>query len=287
MSESTEGRAEAESSEPEQASQEGGRSACPCLLALLALLVLGAGGWFLYARAQANRIDLTIDVGPYGTQEIGFDDRAGPIILLDRSVEALSFSEGRIGWRSLGARHEASISAGNEGNIVFEVLGGNRYILRPEDALLLSPRGTVLLQGDEVERPSLVLVNAPAYFGLTLVNSAPKNSIGVDERGQPPGSVVKIVAVAKDSPAARAGVRPGDILLEAAGRAAESHLEILSRGDFAEWTLGLVALGNPVELTLQRGEERLTIAVTPRQRQLSEYRAADAASDAPELMERY
>lgn len=59
-----------------------------------------------------------------------------------------------------------------------------------------------------------------------------------------------------DSPAGQAGIRPGDSLLKAGGR------EVRSFTDLVE-VVGQSG-GKPIDLTVQRGAEQLTMAVTPR-----------------------
>ena len=64
----------------------------------------------------------------------------------------------------------------------------------------------------------------------------------------------------RDSPAARAGIREGDIIVEFGGRpmGGADDLHRLLTGD---------RIGQRLPVTLLRGAERTTVAVTPRDRQ--------------------
>jgi regulator of sigma E protease len=59
-----------------------------------------------------------------------------------------------------------------------------------------------------------------------------------------------------DSPAGKAGVRPGDSLLRVGGTPVRSFTDLVEAVGKSE--------GKPIELTLQRGSETLTLPVTPR-----------------------
>lgn len=74
--------------------------------------------------------------------------------------------------------------------------------------------------------------------------------------GEPIAEKVLIASIAEGSPAATAGVQPGDLVLEVNGQTVESitHLKELVDEN----------LDQPVTLVLQRGDQTLTVSVTPR-----------------------
>ncbi|WP_438025217.1 trypsin-like peptidase domain-containing protein [Sorangium sp. So ce233] len=93
------------------------------------------------------------------------------------------------------------------------VRGGQRYQAR----VTLAPRS-------EPPPPALPVQRAPAQhpgLGLTLRDApAPRGP------GREGGSIARIVAVANDSPAERAGLRPGDVILEADRNRAPTAAEV-------------------------------------------------------------
>lgn len=91
------------------------------------------------------------------------------------------------------------------------------------------------------------LLTAVLFFSLAL-------SLGAPAVADPENAVVN--AVAPGSPAEASGLQPGDMIVQADGR------EILTITDLQEHTHE--HLGQPVELTVQRGDELLTTSVVPR-----------------------
>jgi regulator of sigma E protease len=70
-----------------------------------------------------------------------------------------------------------------------------------------------------------------------------------------PTDVAKVGGVMPDMPAARAGLQPGDLITAVDGKPIASWDELSSAIRSSE--------GRPVEMTLQRGDQQLTVAVTP------------------------
>ncbi len=91
-------------------------------------------------------------------------------------------------------------------------------------------------------------VNLTAYMG-----TIPDYAAG-DVKG------LKLSGVAADGPAAKGGVRGGDVIVELAGRKVE---------DIYDYTYAIEALkiGEEVEVVVRRGEEKMTFKVTPTPRE--------------------
>jgi len=75
--------------------------------------------------------------------------------------------------------------------------------------------------------------------------------------GEPITDQVLISAIANDSPAAAAGIQPGDLILEAAGEKVTSsaHLQEIIAAH----------LGQQVDLLIQRGDQTVAVSLVPRQ----------------------
>ena len=71
---------------------------------------------------------------------------------------------------------------------------------------------------------------------------------------------LKLSGVSKEAPAAKAGVRGGDIIVQLAGRKIE---------DIYDYTYAIEALkiGEEVTIVVQRGEKTVTMRVTPEARE--------------------
>ncbi len=67
---------------------------------------------------------------------------------------------------------------------------------------------------------------------------------------------VEVVGINPDGPSARAGMRKGDIIVSVAEKMTET-VDDLHR------TLSEQALGNPIDLAILRGQERMVLNVTP------------------------
>ncbi|HKA53387.1 MAG TPA: M28 family peptidase [Candidatus Binatia bacterium] len=87
-----------------------------------------------------------------------------------------------------------------------------------------------------------------AYLG-TIPDYAPGDVVGV-----------KLVGVAKGGPAEQAGVRGGDVIVELAGKKVENIYDYT-------YAVDALQIGVPVSLVVLRGEQRLTLTVTPGSRE--------------------
>ena len=157
---------------------------------------------------------------------------------------------------------DASINPGNSGgaliNMKGELVGINTAILGPSGGNVgigfAVPSNIVryvmsqLIRFGEVKR---------GWLGISMQDLTPDlaRSLGVKERA---GAV--IAQVQPDSPAAAAGIREGDVVLEIGGRPVKGSADLRTR-------LGLTSVGDTVELRLVRGAEerrvRMRIADIP------------------------
>jgi serine protease Do len=151
-----------------------------------------------------------------------------------------------------GVEHTAPLAPGSSGGPLLDAdgrllglntnrLGEGFYLALPADAAL---RGRVdaLGRGESVERPRLGIAVAPARVAHRL-----RRSVGLPERD---GLLVR--GVEDDSPAARAGIRDGDLIVEVASRPVTDTDEL-------QEILGTVAM--PFEVKLVRGTDERTVSV--------------------------
>jgi serine protease Do len=125
-------------------------------------------------------------------------------------------------------------------------LGDGFYLAIPADDTL---RGRVeaLARGESRTPLRLGVGLAPASVGRRL-----RRAVGLPEAT---GLLVRVVE--EDSPAARAGIVPGDLIAEAAGRPVESADDLYDSLDDAEGTLALKLLRGveEIEVTVRFGTE--------------------------------
>src|SRR6476659_8705414 len=173
---------------------------------------------------------------------------AGPARVTAGTVSAIEQTFRGPGGSRIGGslEHTAPLAPGSSGGPLVDgsgrlvALNTNRvgegfYLARPTDAAFRE-RVEALGRGESVTRPRLGIAVAPSAIARRL-----RASVGLAERD---GLLVR--GVEDDSPAARAGIREGDLLVEAAGRALtdpDTLPEILA-------TSGL-----PIELKIVRGDE--------------------------------
>jgi serine protease Do len=123
-------------------------------------------------------------------------------------------------------------------------LGEGFYLAIPADEAL---RGRVdtLARGESVERPQLGIAIAPGHVARRL-----RRAVGLPE-----ADGVLIREVSDDSPAARAGLARGDLIVTVAGQPVRSV-------DDLSGALRAVAPGGTLDLTVLRGTEERTVQVT-------------------------
>jgi serine protease Do len=170
------------------------------------------------------------------------------------TVSALGRSFRGPGGAKIGGslEHTAPLAPGSSGGPLVD--GGGRlvgintnrvgegfYLARPNDAGLRD-RVDALARGESVRRPRLGIAVAPSGVARRL-----RRSVGLPERD---GLLVR--GVEDGSPAAKAGIRDGDLIVEAGGSAVESP-------DALHEILG--SAGLPIELKVVRGTEERTVSV--------------------------
>jgi serine protease Do len=132
----------------------------------------------------------------------------------------------------------------HQGNLVglnTNRLGGGFYLALPADQSLRD-RVAALQRGESAERPRLGIGIAPSRVARRM-----RRAVGLPERD---GVLVR--EVEPDSPAARAGLREGDLIVAAGGR------EIREPDDVYD-ALGEVHAGSRLQLSVVRGAEDLTL----------------------------
>ncbi len=120
-------------------------------------------------------------------------------------------------------------------------IGEGFYLARPADAALRE-RIETLSRGESISRPRLGIAVAPSIVAQKL-----RRSVGLEERD---GLLVR--GVEDGSPASRAGIREGDLLIEAAGKP-------LTDPDGLNQIL--IETGLPIELKIVRGDEERSVSV--------------------------
>ncbi|HFQ95661.1 MAG TPA: RIP metalloprotease RseP [Anaerolineae bacterium] len=98
--------------------------------------------------------------------------------------------------------------------------------------------------------PFMNLVAAVGIFALLLMAGVPSYT------GDASALLVEIIAVSPDSPAAQAGIQPGDVILTINGErvtGTENVARVIKEN-----------AGQDVEIVLQRGDETVTVTVRPR-----------------------
>lgn len=158
------------------------------------------------------------------------------------------------GGRRIGGsvEHTAPLAPGSSGGPLLDAsgrvlgintncLGEGFYLALPADAALRE-RVERLARGESVERPRLGVAVAPAHVARRL-----RQSVGLPERE---GILVRDVE--DGSPAARAGIAQGDLIVEVAGRAVTNADELVD---------AIASTGSPYDVRIVRGTEDRTVSV--------------------------
>jgi S1-C subfamily serine protease len=148
--------------------------------------------------------------------------------------------------------HTAPLAPGSSGGALLDATGSllgintNRlgegfYLAVPADAALRD-RIDALGRGESMERPRLGIAVAPAHVARRL-----RRSVGLPERD---GLLVR--GVEDGSPAARAGIVEGDLVIEVAGTSVEDADALVE---------AIAAATTPYEVRIVRGNEERTVTV--------------------------
>lgn len=124
-------------------------------------------------------------------------------------------------------------------------LGEGFYLAIPADSDLRR-QVEALSKGDSPARPRIGVALAPSEVAKNL-----RRAVGLPETD---GLLVR--GVEDDGPAAQAGLREGDLIVEAGGRATHDVDEL-------QEALGATGAGAPLEIKFLRGTEERSVTVTP------------------------
>lgn len=232
----------------------------------LAILRIAAAGlaaiemceWDSVARGQWS-----VSIGnPYG---LGADGQlsvsVGVIANLGRRLPGLGESDDRLYTDMI--QTTAAINPGNSGGPLLNLRGQLVGVVTAMHTRAAGDEGVGfaipmnpakrriverLLEGQPVEY---------AYLGLSVRSRSARATGSADG-----GDCVVVEAVDPDGPAARAGLREGDILLALEGMPVASSAELLAR-------VQEVPVGRPIALRLKRGEKAVSAEVVPQRREVS------------------
>lgn len=180
-------------------------------------------------------------------------DGAGPRATFGYVSSVARSFRGPRGRRISGSiEHTAPLAPGSSGSPLVDRdgrlvglntnrVGGGFYLALPADEALKG-RIAALQRGESAERPRLGVAVAPSWIANRM-----RRAVGLPERD---GVLVR--EVEENGPAARAGVREGDMIVEAAGRAIRDPDDLYD-------SLGSLAGAATIALRLVRGAQDVSV----------------------------
>jgi S1-C subfamily serine protease len=177
---------------------------------------------------------------------------AGVVSALGRSLRGQSgrMIEGVI-------QTDAALNPGNSGGPLVDshgrVVGINTAVIRGAQGICFAvPASTarwvagLLIREGRVHRAYLGIAGEPRQLNARIARE-----VGLED-----GRGVAVLQVTPDSPASRAGIRPGDLVVALGGERTRAVEDV-------QRYLGRAPVGARVEATIVRGGQRLALAVTP------------------------
>jgi len=209
---------------------------------LAVVRLLGPGPWPVAPLGNSDTLQVgewVIAVGnPFGLDQTV---TLGIISSLNRNATKLGITDKRLDL----IQTDAAINPGNSGgpllNADGEVIGIN----------------TLVRSGPGAGLGFAIPVNRARDIASQLVSrgraSHPMIGVGLEAL---PGLGVKVVSVAPAGPAARAGLKPGDVIVAAAGQTISTANQLVN-------AVEKTGVGNPLTLVISRNGDRLQLQVVP------------------------
>lgn len=233
-----------------------------------------ADGRTVQGRTTAMDVDgdlAVIGADTFGAAALDWAPEAGAAVGLSVYAAAATSQDVRVTWGLVSSvsrafrgprgrrisgsiEHTAPMAPGSSGSALFDAqgrlvglntnrVGSGFYLAIPADAALRS-RVEELARGQEPARPRLGIGIAPTWAARRM-----RRAVGLPERD---GLLVR--EVEEGSPAARAGIDVGDLIVAAAGRPTASADDLFE-------SLGGLGSAPNVELTIVRGADERTVRV--------------------------
>jgi len=219
----------------------------------LAVVKIGADGLAYGQLADSTRVrvgQLAIAIGsPYGFQHTV---TAGIVSALGRSMRG---GTGRLLDNII--QTDAALNPGNSGGPLIDsagrVIGVNTAVILPAQGICFA------IASNTAERVAIALIREGrvrrAYLGISA-QDLPLPRRVVRHFGLPVESGARVESVTRDSPAARSGMRTGDVIV-GLGDTAIAGVDDLQR------VLTGGRIGEPIEAVVLRRDRRLSLSVTP------------------------
>ncbi|MEB3322868.1 MAG: trypsin-like peptidase domain-containing protein [Synechococcaceae cyanobacterium] len=216
---------------------------------LAVVQLAGSGPWPVAPLGDSDAVqvgDWAIAVG----NPFGLDNTVtlGIVSSLNRNASKLGITDKRLDL----IQTDAAINPGNSGgpllNADGEVIGIN----------------TLVRSGPGAGLGFAIPINRARRIADQLVStgrvSHPFIGVGLDAVRQPNAAGLQrgavVVSLQPSGPAARAGLRPGDVIIAAGGRSVQGPAEVISAVEQA-------GVGTSLDLTLNRGGSELRLSVVP------------------------